>query len=60
MPASSEKQKNYMKMALAVKHGKKLKGLNKGTMAKLRETAEGMSEASLHDFTRAAVRKKQG
>lgn len=43
-------------MAKAVKHGHTLKGLRPGTMAKLRKTAESMSEAQLHDFAKVVKR----
>jgi hypothetical protein len=48
-----------MQMALAVKHGHKIKGMSKDMNAKLHKTAEGMSEQSLHDFATMAVRKQK-
>jgi hypothetical protein len=57
MPSSSPEQEHWMQMSLAVKRGHTLKGLRKGTMAKLRKTAEGMTESQLRDFARAATKK---
>lgn len=59
MPPVSSKQKHYMQLAYAMSHGHKIKGLRKGTMEKLHETAASMSESSLKDYATGAVKKKK-
>jgi hypothetical protein len=54
MPATSEKQKNWMSMAKAVKAGHVLEGLAPGTMAELRKTAKSMTNKQLSDFSHVA------
>jgi hypothetical protein len=59
MPAKNESQANWMRMSLAVKHGHELKGLRRGTMARLRETAKSMTDKQLRDFSHVAKRPKK-
>jgi hypothetical protein len=51
MPATSESQARFFRMVLAFKRGHKLTGLNKGTMAKIKDAAGSMSEQQVKDFT---------
>jgi hypothetical protein len=59
MPAQSKSQANYMRMALAIKRGHKLTGIDPATKQRLRKTAASMSEASLRDFVHVAKRPKK-
>jgi hypothetical protein len=56
MPSTSLKQKHYMAMAKAVKHGHRLKGIDAETMDDLRETAKSMTNKQLDDFSKVAKR----
>jgi hypothetical protein len=58
MPSTSQSQKHWMSMAKAVKAGHVIEGLQPGTMAKLRETAQGMSQKQLNDFMVVATKPK--
>jgi hypothetical protein len=54
MPAFSQKQANYMKMAHAVKSGHRLKGIDPETMDDLHKTAKSMTNKQLSDFSHVA------
>jgi hypothetical protein len=58
MPAPTEKAARWFRMARAVAHGHTLHGLEPGTMAKLKETAAGMTEAQLVAFSHVASKPK--
>jgi hypothetical protein len=58
MPATSQKQANTARMALAYKHGHlSLKDLPPGAREPVKSMA-GMSEASLKDFTHTKKKRK--
>ena len=50
MPAESLKEKHMSAMALAIKHGHKIEGIDPETLAQLHKMADSMSEATLHEF----------
>ena len=58
MPASTRTQANYMKMALAVKHGHRVANISAKTRADLRETAKSMTDSQLRDFAKVAKKPK--
>ena len=57
MPSTSLKQQHMMQMALAVKRGHRIEGIDESTRAKLHEMAEDMSEMTLGEF---ATRRRRG
>ena len=56
MPSKTQKEANYMRMALALKHGHKLDGISEATMHRLRKTAKSMTDKQLKDFSHVAKR----
>lgn len=58
MPAQNQSQANYMRMALAVKHGHRLAGISDETKRDLRKTAKSMTDKQLRDFSHVAQRPK--
>jgi hypothetical protein len=58
VPSSSQKQANFMRMALAVKHGHRIEGMSEETGENLRETAKSMTDKQLRDFSHVAKKPK--
>jgi phosphoribosylaminoimidazole (AIR) synthetase len=58
MPSTSQKQANYMRMVLAVKHGHRIEGMSEETGENLRETAKSMTDKQLRDFSHVATKPK--
>ena len=58
MPATSDRQENFMGMVKAVQHGHKLTGLQPGMQAKLKKTAKSMDPSDVEDFTHTAKNRK--
>lgn len=58
MPASSLKQKHFMQIALAMKHGHHIEGLSKETRQALHKAAASMTDKQLKDYASKPVKKK--
>jgi hypothetical protein len=56
MPAKSERMANFMRMALAVKHGHKIEGMGTETMDALHKAARSMTDKQIRDFSHVAKR----